>query len=312
MDIPCELLNLAAKQHGVLSRSQLTDMGATDTHVLRWTRRGVLNRVGHRTLVVAGSPATEAQRAVAACLETGGVLSHRSAARFHGLGRFAPLRPPEVTARRSGSDYRLPVAHVHTTTWLPPDDHLVIDGIGVLSVARTLFSLAGSVSQGIPVSTTRQLVDQAIRERKATDAWLWSRLEAIRRRGRRGVSVLEGILTARSGRPTESWLEGAFLDLLMAADIPLPACQQRIGQRGAFLARVDFLYAGSNIVIEVSGSEGHASADQRAGDAHRRNELQLRGFRVLEFTYVDIVETPQAVVAEVRRALDTWRFPIAI
>jgi very-short-patch-repair endonuclease len=52
-------------------------------------------------------------------------------------------------------------------------------------------------------------------------------------------------------------------------------------------------------VIEVSGAVAHASPQQRAADAGRRNRLLVEGYLVLEFTYEQVVRSPEAVVASI-------------
>ena len=58
-------------------------------------------------------------------------------------------------------------------------------------------------------------------------------------------------------------------------------------------------------MAEVTGHEFHASRDQRAADADRRNRLLLAGYQVLEFTYDDVVRHPERVIATLREALAT-------
>ncbi|HEX2576384.1 MAG TPA: DUF559 domain-containing protein [Aquihabitans sp.] len=242
----------------------------------------------------------------AACLDLGAVASHRSAAALHGLSSFEVDQPVEVVVRHDRSHRRSPLATVHSSTWLPHDDLVEVAGIPTLGVARTLLTLAALVPT-IPFEVVRDAVDTAVRDGKATDRWLCWRLEQVRCRGRNGVSIFEQILSERSGAPTESWLERELLRLLAAAGLPLPTCQRRIEHRGAFVARVDFVYGPQRVALEVSGHRHHSTAAQLARDARRRNELQLAGYRVLEFTYRDVVECAAVVVAQVSDALTTER-----
>lgn len=201
------------------------------------------------------------------------------------------------------SSYASLLAHVHTTTWLPPDDLIVIDGIACTSMARTLMGLA-ALTPDLPLDVVRGAVDESIRLSLASDRWLWWRLEKLRCRGRNGVSAFESILATRAGGAiTESWLEREFLRVLAEAGVPLPTCQARIGAKGAFVARVDFEYPGTDVVIEVTGASGHSTAAQRAADARRRNQLGRAGRCVLEFTYEQVVAQPAMVVADVLGAL---------
>jgi very-short-patch-repair endonuclease len=150
----------------------------------------------------------------------------------------------------------------------------------------------------------RDAVDVAIRDRKATEAWLYWRLERLRRRGRPGVRRFEAVLAGRrTDGATESWLEREFLRVLRGAALPLPICQERVDHHGSFVARVDFLYADRRIVIELSGYEHHSTRVQTAADAERRTDLVLAGYRVIELTYDDVVRRPEWVIARIREAL---------
>lgn len=236
------------------------------------------------------------------CLDLDAVASHRTGTALHRVGRFELMRPLEVVVRHDRQTARHPEATVHTSTWLPSDDIVTVHGIPTLGVARSLMSLAALPA--VSDEALRGAVDEAVRDRKATDRWLCWRLEQVRCRGRNGVIRFEEVLTRRAGgEKTESWLEREFLRVLETAGVPLPVCQRRIRKRGIFLARVDFAFPGTNVVIEVSGNEHHATAAQRIQDAQRRNRLLLEGFQVLEFTYEDVVENPALVIATVRRAL---------
>jgi very-short-patch-repair endonuclease len=288
----------------VLTRADLATLGVTRDQRRRLLGDGSILVLGQRTYRVGGAPASEKLLASAAALDAGGVLSHRSACWLHGIGRFGVGAPPEVLVAGGRSRYRGTSAIVRSTTWLPSDDVIAIDGIRATSVARTLFSLA-AIEADVGPKVLRGLVDDAVRMGKASDRWLWWRLEKLRCRGRGGVRTFEAILADRSGgRATESWLEREFLEVLRSHGVLLPVCQRRVGRNGAFVARVDFIYPDHGIVVEVLGHTHHSSRAQLAADAARRNALQLAGLQVLEFVYDDVVAHPEEVAATVRRALD--------
>ena len=252
---------------------------------------------------IGGVAPSPQQTLLALCLDTGGVASHRSAAWLHGLTGFSASRA-EVTVVRPLSGGPFGPGRIHTTHHLPPDDLVNVGGVECLSVARTLLSLAALVPRELTFDQVQGAVDEAVALGLARDPWLWWRLEKLRRSGRNGVSVLEAILTGRAGgNVTESWLEREALRVLGAAGLPLPMCQQRIAPRGAFVARVDFLYPDRKLVVEVSGYRFHRTKAQTIADAERRRALTLAGFTVLEYTYDDVVNRPTAMAAEVGRAL---------
>lgn len=292
---------VAARQHGLVTRADLARLDVTPRQRRTLVGHHALEPVGRRTFRVGGAPITAASTVLAACLDTGGVATEGSAGWLHSLGRLSAPERPVVLVLRPGGDHHSPIAEVRTTNWLPSNDISAVDGIPCLSVARTLFSLAAAAEDG--GALLRDLVDEAVRDRKATDAWLWWVLEHLRRRGRGGVILLEQILVERAGGAvTESWLERELLALLSRAGVPLPVCQARVRSDGAFVGRVDFLYPELRIVIEVSGHRAHSTRAQRASDARRRNGLQAAGLQVLEFTFEDVVTEPDYVVASVVEA----------
>lgn len=296
------LNRVAVRQHSLVTRADLHELGATSADIRRLLELGQLESLGRRTFGVGGVPLSPVRRLMLACLDTGGVAGRESAAWLHGIEGFDVGARPSVVVHKRTASYRTEIAEVHASSWLPVDDTLVVQGVPCLSVARTLFSLAAAV----PILRSERVasaVDVAIRDGKASDAWLWWTLERIRRRGRNGVTAFEAILDARAGgQVTESWLERELLRLLAAAGIPLPVCQRRIERAGAFVARVDFLFEDLRLVIEVSGHRYHSTRLQQAADARRRNELQLAGYLVIEFTYDDLVRDPTYVVGRVRSA----------
>ena len=294
---------LASAQRGLVTRADLTRLGVSRGERAGLRRAEILRPIGRQTFAIAGLPPDPLRSELAACLDTGGVLSHRSAARLNDISAPDPGPRPEVLVLHRVKPAGSPIALVHSTTWLRADDVIEVDGIPCTSVARTLFTLAGLVPE-IPLDAARGAVDDAVRAGKASDRWLWWRLERLRCRGRNGVSVFEQILTSRAGgEVTESWLEREFLRLVRRSGLAVPMCQRRLNARGAFVARVDFLYEEARIVIEVTGAVAHSSREQRASDARRRNELSTLGYLVLEFTYEQVIGRPDQVVAQILIAL---------
>ena len=209
----------------------------------------LIDPVARGVFRLVGSPKTELQRVLGSCLEVGGVASHRTSAALHGLDGFRLADPIEITVRDGHANPRSTHARLHTTTWLPPDDLATVHTVPTFGVARTLFSLAALVPE-IGVDEVTGAVEDALVRTLASERWLWWRLERLRRRGRNGVSVFESVLTSRAGGlATESWLERETLRILRGAGLPLPACQARIGHKGAFVAR-----AGIELLLVMQGS----------------------------------------------------------
>lgn len=66
--------------------------------------------------------------------------------------------------------------------------------------------------------------------------------------------------------------------------------------------RVDFCFAAARLVVEVDGARWHPDP---ARDQQRDNALATLGWRVLRFTWHEVVHDSTLVLATVRAALDS-------
>lgn len=90
--------------------------------------------------------------------------------------------------------------------------------------------------------------------------------------------------------------------ILREAGITRPALRKVFRDGTRILARVDMLLA-DRLVVEFDGDATHSGRRQRQIDAQRRTELTLRGYQILAFTFEDVRDRPQWVVAQIRAAL---------
>ena len=97
--------------------------------------------------------------------------------------------------------------------------------------------------------------------------------------------MIEGAERSRGGH---SYLEREFLVLLGELGFQRPVTQPVLARRGTQLIRVDCHFPESDLVIELLGYRFHRTKAQMQVDAERINELQLRGFTVVQFTYDDV------------------------
>lgn len=97
-------------------------------------------------------------------------------------------------------------------------------------------------------------------------------------------SVLESVLRVRM---TLGQLTG-FGSQFLVCDVP--------GEQ----VRVDFCFKAAGLVVEVDGSRWHA---EPARDRIRDNAVASLGWRVLRFTWADVVHQPERVLAQIRAAV---------
>ena len=227
--------------------------------------------------------------AVLAC-GPGAVLSHRSAATLLDLrrdGRAAVelTSPRQAGRRRSG-------IHLHRSRTLAPEDITEVNGIPCTTVARTLVDLA-------EVLDDRGIARIAERAERLFLLDLRAVQGALRRAGpRRRAGRLESLLTdAWRAPPTRSELERRFLELLRAARLPDPEANAWIPFPDGGGAEADFLWRDRRLVIETDGRETHATRTAFERDRLRDQRLAVAGYRVIRFTWRQVVKQPQAVTA---------------
>jgi very-short-patch-repair endonuclease len=70
-----------------------------------------------------------------------------------------------------------------------------------------------------------------------------------------------------------------------------------------WIGRVDCRFTRDRLLVELDGRVGHVGELDRARDRDRDNALMAEGWRVLRFTWDDVVSRPTWVVSTLRRAL---------
>ena len=262
----------------------------------------MLERLTAEVLRVPGSPVTWDQTFTAALLSIGGDVKGASptAAAVLGLEGFERRGDIHVVVPRS---QRVPASRippgvvVHRSTRLERLDVTTVEGRPITSAARTIIDLA---AQGVDERRLDRAIDSAVREGWTSVAFLARRLDALRGSGRHGVALIEHHLPDSGGH---SALERHFLRLVREAGLPRPTCQRVFRRDGRFIARSDFAFPGTDVVIEVTGRQGHSTPLDRQKDAQRRNELLDIGIRAYEYTWEDVTRRPEYVVRTLRERL---------
>ena len=282
---------LGRTQHGVVSRRQLLDAGFSTEEIRLLRNTGRLEPLHPQAYAVAGAPRIWEQMVIAALLAAGegSYASHRSAARLWGLLDQDDI---DVTTHRHP---RIFGVHVHRRT----GERAVTtrSGIRVSSPSETLVDLGAVTS----FETVERCVDLAISKRLASRRSLLAAYWAVAARGRSGAGVLRKVLERRddSDDVAESILEARMLRLLRRAGLPTPVCQFIVRDGRRFVARVDFAYPAARLIIEVDGFDAHATAAQLRRDLERQNQLVALGYTVLRFTWRDIADAPDRVIATI-------------
>jgi hypothetical protein len=188
---------------------------------------------------------------------------------------------------------------LHTSTRWAATRTVRRDGVRVPTASTVVFQLAAGIgNRSVSVRELESVIDESLRRRLTSLPTLQRALGELGGRGTRGTALLKLLLLDSGG---ESYLERRFLRLVRLAGLPRPLCQvvHRTGKKT--IARVDFEFPDTRVVVEVSGRLGHVTDSDRQKDARRRNALQTDGWVVLEFTTADVVDDPGYVIATVRQ-----------
>jgi very-short-patch-repair endonuclease len=295
-------LDLAASQHGVIGRQQILDCGLTAHQLGRAVHADTLEPIHCAVFKARGSAASWHQELMAAILAGGthAVASHRATAALFELDGFRP-NLVEVAISQELRVYRAPrgvKVHLHRTSVLDERDRTSVGCIPTMTPLRMLICLGAVVE---PARLVHAL-DSAERRGLVHRDDLERRLAEIRQSGRNGVRALSRILERRERMKNLPWtvLERTLLDALRAAGLPLPETQHPFARPGSRKAWLDFAWVLYKLAVEADGGVAHALPEQRRSDYSRDRDVQRKDWRILRFTYEEIMyETPK-VVAEIR------------
>jgi very-short-patch-repair endonuclease len=283
---------VAARQHGVVGRSQLTGLGLSRRAVEHRLETGRLHPL-HRGVYAVGHPLVSQEGRWMAAVLAGGsdaVLSHRSAAALWELrpavaGRVVITAPRALHAR--------PGLELHRGR-LAEDEWTTRRGIPVTTPARTLLDIVGTVPRHQLERAVEEAERQSLTDPLALDA-LFARYPR-----RKGIRLLRAVLD--SGRPTKltrSDLEARFLSFIDRHDLPTPAVNARI-RAGNRRLEVDCVWPGPRVAVELDGHAYHSTRAAFERDRERDRLLQAAGWRVVRVTWRQLRDAPEAVARDLR------------
>jgi hypothetical protein len=295
----------AQSQLGLVTRTQSLAAGFRPYHVDHRLASGRWSLVHDAVYRIGAAPSTTAQLRLAAVLAIDGLaaVSHRAAAELYGIWWS---RPPaiEITTTDKLSP-ELAGVTVHRIADLSARWITTVGAIPCTTVARTLVDL-GAV---MPDKDVAEALDRARGRGLVSFSEVKTAVEAVARRGRRGVGVMRRVLEPRlAGEPPAGVLEARMARLLAVQGLPSALPEYRIWtDAGHFVARVDFAYPELRLAIEVDGYEAHSSVVAFRRDRTRQNELVEEGWTVLRFTWGDVDGNSPSVGRAIRGTLNRLR-----
>jgi hypothetical protein len=226
------------------------------------------------------------------------VVSHHSAAVLHRIDLLYQqqvvtlTRPPARRRNRPTSEG----IFFHAAE-LPPEHVAKLFGMRVTTAARTVVDLARTS----PFMAAVVAADSALRSDKTTKAELTRVCDTCRQWP--GVTWAKEAVTFSDGA-AGSVLESCARVFFRELGLEPPELQVTIhGDAVAF--RVDFYWPRHRTIAEADGLAKYADRKDILEQFRRDRLLREAGYKVVHFTWRELFDTPEAVVARIRAAFSS-------
>ena len=293
------LVTTARTQHGMLTTAQAMAAGLSAPLLVKLVKAGVLRHPGRGLYAVEALAAPDAESwhrqlcTGAFLLYPDAVLAGTSALLAHGIPVWgAPLDTPSLIrpVQRAGG---------MTAFWVRPARGVSVSTDWGPASPPASALIQHAMDHGIVTGVVS--ADAALRGGAVTLDELAEALDAVATwpHSSRAASMFRLV----DGR-RESVGESRCAVALALAGIDVTPQVPIFDERGAFVARVDFLVDGTMVIIEFDGKVKYASGDPRVLWHEKRREDRLRrlGYVVVRISWAQL-ERPGAVAAAVRAAL---------
>lgn len=276
-----KLWSLIGRQHGVVTRAQLLELGFGPDGIKHRIAKGRLHPLWRGVYALGRPEISQKGRWMAAVLSCGpgALLSHSSAAvlwRLTGTAAGIDVVVPEGVYRRR------PGINVHRRSGLVADDRRRVAGIPVTDPVSTLVDLASCV----PDWRVERAINEADRLDLVDPETLRTMIESFPRRP--GLARLHRLL---GGEPlVDSGLERRFLTIARQAGLPRPETQVWVNGY-----RVDFYWPHIGLIVEADGWRYHRTPGEQATDRRRDQVHMAAGMTTLRFAEEQIRDEPNDV-----------------
>ncbi|RDH75621.1 DUF559 domain-containing protein [Mycolicibacterium moriokaense] len=283
------MLNDYLRRHdGVFTIEHARRAGFTKQAVHRRIRSGDWRRCSRGVYFADDRPFTDAARVRVAVWSYGdqAAASGLAAAYWLSLTRFAP-DVVEVTVPRNSHGRCHDGSRVRRRD-LAAADVIERRGLRVTCPALTLVEATVRRPGGVKILDAALQRDANLRE-------LWA--AHLRNKGRYGSPAARQLLQAASNG-ARSEAERLFLKLLRQAGITGWRTNYPVGGY-----KVDVGFPAPKLAVELDGLAYHSDPSAFQIDRERQNAITTLGWQVLRFTWLDLTEYPQRVIAVLRKAI---------
>lgn len=316
-DVSAAIREFGRRKQGLCSVDELRNAGVSTWSLSRAVRAGTVVRLCHRVYALEpavplprfivtdeGPSPTYVRRVRTALLSLGedatAIGTTAAALRGWGLlvepGGIVDAAAPHHRTRASRADVR-----VERRRQLDRELVQVLPGTAAMAVTSAVQTLLDCAIV-LPLVEAVVVCDSALRAGAVT-------VDQVReacgpRRGTVGGRRLAKVL-AYCDPASGSVLESVQRMLMILAGLTGFSTQHIVRDRdGRFLMRVDFAFEAERVIVEVDGFRWHPDGHL---DRRRDNVLAGLGWRVLRFSWAEVIHEPQRVLADIAAALTWWR-----
>jgi hypothetical protein len=224
------------------------------------------------------------------------VISHESAAEIHGFTRI-PIGLAVVSVH-SRTTHDFPGVRAVRCHDLDESHITSVGALPVTTVERTVVDLAAGRSPG----HIGAIVDDLVSRNLLDFPTMVEIAGSVARKGKPGTVTMREVIELRGGeqRP-QSELEKRARKLLKESGLPVPVPEFAIPW--APNRRFDDAYPQQKLAIEWDSRRYHGQLDAFEADRLRDREAAIHGWRIVRFTWHDVVERPHLVVETIRQLL---------
>jgi hypothetical protein len=163
------------------------------------------------------------------------------------------------------------------------------------TAARTVVDLART----LPFTDAVVVADSALKDEKASKPELRGILDACKQWP--GMKQARRVVEFADER-AESPLESAARVVFDQFGLDPPELQATVHVQKA-AARVDFLWREHRVIVEADGLHKYNDRKDLIDQFERDRRLRDAGYKVVHFTWRELFQTPEVVIARIRQAL---------
>lgn len=290
------MANLAARQYGIVTRDQLTELGYTDRMVDHAVQAGRL-QAWHRHVFAVGHGGLSPHGLCKAALMfrgEGALISHQSAIWLWGMERKLEIPVNVSVRRRRRSEGAIGLHHCST---LRDEDFAKTERLPVTAVPRALLDYASTAKQ----YRLESAIDRADRLDLLDPTAVDRILDEVR--GHRGHGPLaKAMMIYREIGFTRSGGEKKLLAMLADAGVPRPAVNNVIEGY-----ELDFFWERERFAVELDSWEHHRSRRSLEEVRERQSHLAMVGIETITITGTRLKHEPDEVADRIAEHLDRRR-----